>query len=241
MSNKTLDCISLPGTAEAGKRDGPAHADDAAVENALLRGALWLTARALRNYQQSPRKEIDVDGQPTLEVIIPRSFCDKADDALARRRDVTQQWTRQMTRKPKWQRHQKDEDGEHDPEECYACLLEKEVTGDCRCADCCKRLLIEVSVEDAEREPLIAQKGSPIYADPRLTASGKPELEGYILNRRKGKDISCVFLNAKTDLCTIYDTRPLTCRLFDCDGEQRDRMIELGILPAKREGRGRGG
>jgi hypothetical protein len=43
-------------------------------------------------------------------------------------------------------------------------------------------LIIEVDVEDAKREPRIAEKGSPIYADPRLTASGDKELEGYLLN-----------------------------------------------------------
>ena len=36
-----------------------------------------------------------------------------------------------MTRKPAWERHQKDEDGDHEPEECYACLLKQEVTGEC--------------------------------------------------------------------------------------------------------------
>jgi Fe-S-cluster containining protein len=132
---------------------------------------------------------------------------------------------------PSWQQHQMDEDGDHDPEECYACLSEQAVSCDCRCAECCKRLIIEATVEDAEREPLIAEKGSPIYAHPELTESGKPELEGYMLNGGKG----CVFLNPETSLCGIYETRPLSCRLFNCDGEDRDRLVQLGILPPKGE------
>jgi Fe-S-cluster containining protein len=38
-----------------------------------------------------------------------------------------------------------------------------------------------------------------------------------------------------TSLCTIYETRPLVCRLFDCDGDDRQQLVELGILPASRE------
>ena len=56
---------------------------DAAVENALLRGALFLTARALKDYQDSPAFEID-DGVEKLEVVILPSLREKADDALAR-------------------------------------------------------------------------------------------------------------------------------------------------------------
>jgi Fe-S-cluster containining protein len=47
----------------------------------------------------------------------------------------------------------------------------------------------------------------------------------------------CVFLDPKTDLCGIYKTRPLVCRLFDCEGEGREQLIELGILPERKERR----
>jgi len=126
--------------------------------------------------------------------------------------------------------HTLDEDGEHDEDSCYACLLGKEaVKSDCRCAECCKRLLIEVLPQDAEREPKIAERGSPIYEDPRLTASGQKELIGYLLNSKE-KGFACTFLDLQTNLCQIYDTRPLICRLFDCDGEGREQLIELGII-----------
>jgi hypothetical protein len=104
----------------------------------------------------------------------------------------------------------------HDPEECEECLVARPpVLSDCRCGNCCRSLLIEVSVLDSQREPKIRKRGSPIYQDPRLTASGQRELIGYMLNSRK--DGACVFLDRKTNLCTIHATRPLICRLFDCD------------------------
>ena len=110
--------------------------------------------------------------------------------------------------------------------------MNKEVSSTCRCGECCEKLVIEVLPEDAEREPLIREKGSPIYTDARLTKSGKPELEGYLLSTGKG----CVFLNAQTKLCTIYRTRPLACRLFDCDDEEKKELVHLGILTDQSRG-----
>jgi len=129
--------------------------------------------------------------------------------------------------------HTLDEDGEHDEDSCYSCLLGKGVKSDCKCAECCRRLIIEVLPEDAEREPKIKELGSPIYEDPRLTASGQRELIGYLLNKITEKSHACVFLDDATNLCQIYDTRPLVCRLFDCAGEGREQLIELGILPPR--------
>jgi Fe-S-cluster containining protein len=131
------------------------------------------------------------------------------------------------------QGHSLDEWGEHDPDTCYECLLALEVQSPCRCAECCKRLIIEADLRDAEREPRIKALGSPIYTPPELTVSGNRELEGYILNRVHGPDVACVFLDQGTNHCTIYDTRPLGCRLFDCNGEGREKLIELGILPPR--------
>lgn len=123
--------------------------------------------------------------------------------------------------------HTLDEDGEHDEDACWVCLHRNTVKTECRCGECCRQLIIEVCVEDAEREPRIKERGSPIYTPAELTASGERELEGYLLN---GKD-GCVFLDQASNRCTIYETRPLTCRLFDCDHEGRKQLIELGILP----------
>jgi len=125
--------------------------------------------------------------------------------------------------------HQTDEDGEHYPDACYQCVLARDpALSSCRCGNCCRSMLIEVLVEDAEREPRIKELASPIYADARLTLSGQRELEGYLLNT--GENGACVFLDDKTNLCTIYETRPLLCRVFDCDGEAREQLLDLGIL-----------
>jgi Fe-S-cluster containining protein len=127
--------------------------------------------------------------------------------------------------------HQFDEDGFHDEDECEVCLLASAPTCTCRCGQCC-HLLIEVSLADAQREPKIAERGSPIYSGPEFTASGQRELEGYLLNTAEAGN-ACAFLDQVTNLCTIYETRPLVCRLFDCDRAGREQLIELGMLPAQ--------
>lgn len=119
-------------------------------------------------------------------------------------------------------RHTFDEDGEHDENECEQCVEAQEsVVNSCKCGECCRSLIIEVSLRDAEREPKIKELGRPLKG-----MDGG--LAGYSLNR-KGKDYSCVFLN-QDNLCGIYPTRPLVCRVFNCDGEYREELIELGIL-----------
>ena len=127
--------------------------------------------------------------------------------------------------------HTLDEDGDHDEETCYRCLLGQEVKNECKCGKCC-RLIVEVELEDAERESKIKELGLPIYTDARLTASGQRELSGYLLND-KSNGHACVFLDRESNLCKIYPTRPLVCRLFDCDGSGREQLIELGFLPPK--------
>jgi Fe-S-cluster containining protein len=129
--------------------------------------------------------------------------------------------------------HYPDEFGTHYEDTCYTCLLGKEVKGECRCGKCC-RLIIEVELQDAEREPRIKEKGSPILGAP--DAAGHRELEGYLLNS-KDNDYACAFLDQATNLCTIYPTRPLVCRLFDCAGEGREQLIELGMIEKDEEPR----
>jgi hypothetical protein len=64
--------------------DAPERTSDLRVENALLRGTLFLTARALRAYHDAPHFEIDDDGIEKLEAIIMPSTREKAADALDR-------------------------------------------------------------------------------------------------------------------------------------------------------------
>ncbi len=108
----------------------------------------------------------------------------------------------------------------HEPDECYHCLLDETASSVCRCAHCCRALIIETCLQDAEVEPQIKERGSPIYTGPEFTASGERELQGYLLN---GKDGHCVFLDDAMNLCTIHATRPLVCRLFQCDGSDVSR------------------
>jgi Fe-S-cluster containining protein len=131
----------------------------------------------------------------------------------------------------KYAGHQFDEDGWHDEDECRVCLEKQTVVNSCRCGECCRRLLIEVDVEDAEHEPKIKELGSPIYHPAVLTGTGRDELIGYLLNRQ-GEDVSCVFLSEQ-NLCSIHPTRPLVCRLFNCDDKDRDDQVELGVLPPR--------
>ena len=53
-------------------------------------------------------------------------------------------------------------------------------------------------------------------------------LIGFLLNSAENGQ-ACAFLDRATNLCGIYETRPLMCRLFACD--KKDELIELGILP----------
>lgn len=123
--------------------------------------------------------------------------------------------------------HTLDDFGEHNPGECYECLLAEEVKCICDCAKCCRHMFIEVLAEDAKREPKIAEKGSPILDDP--DENGHREVIGYMLNSR-GEDMACVFLDRETNRCTIHETRPLLCRLFDCDGAGREHLVEIGVF-----------
>ena len=105
--------------------------------------------------------------------------------------------------------HQLDEEGCHNPDECELCI-EKNVTvlNSCRCGRCCRgALLIEATLRDAERKPRI-KECQPIkgFTD---------ELDGYVIND-KSTEYACRFFDSGTLLCTIHETRPLCCRLFDC-------------------------
>jgi len=104
----------------------------------------------------------------------------------------------------------------HDQDECYWCAAaQAPALSECRCGKCCQRLLIEVNLEDARREPKIAEQGSAIFSRFERIP-GKRELEGFFLNSREN-DWACTFLDRATNLCQIYDSRPLVCRLFNCD------------------------
>lgn len=64
---------------------------DLKVENAILRGNLRLTVNALRDYHDAPHFEIDGDGPPMREVIVPETLRPRAADALARAEKMLQE------------------------------------------------------------------------------------------------------------------------------------------------------
>ena len=105
----------------------------------------------------------------------------------------------------------------HDPDECELCLLKEEVRGNlCRCGLCCEYMIIEATALDARREPRIRERGSIIDEGGEIP----PDQAGWYLNRGKG----CVFFSrdsAGRGVCEIYETRPLCCRLFNCDRDER--------------------
>jgi Fe-S-cluster containining protein len=122
-----------------------------------------------------------------------------------------------------------DEDLDGDCVPCEAAA--GEVKSSCRCGDCCRFLILEALVEDAIVEPRIAEKGSPLYLPEELTGTGTRELIGYLLNDTENGG-ACTFFDRATNLCNVYETRPLMCRQYDCSN--KEGLIELGILP-KRE------
>jgi Fe-S-cluster containining protein len=105
-----------------------------------------------------------------------------------------------------------------------------EVHSDCRCGECCRHLIIEAELDDAEGESRIKERGSPIYAPPELTGTGQRELAGYVLNS-PDNGFACTFLARSTNLCSIYDTRPWVCRVFDCDREGGEQLVQFGVEP----------
>lgn len=116
--------------------------------------------------------------------------------------------------------HFVDDDGTHYEDECELCVERKHsVDCACRCGRCCDSLLIEASLRDAEREPRIKELCGPIWDTDIELFEGRKEIGGYLLNSRDNGG-ACVFFDRQTRLCTIHETRPLVCRLFNCDEEQ---------------------
>ena len=105
--------------------------------------------------------------------------------------------------------HDYDEDGYHSREACERCLEEDHsVSSKCNCGACCQRLIIESTLRDAEREPRIAAECGPVR--------DFDDIIGYSLND-KANGYACHFFDRETLRCTIYETRPLVCRVFNCD------------------------
>lgn len=123
------------------------------------------------------------------------------------------------------------QDGDHDEDACQRCIEDAQtISGGCRCGECC-RLLVQATLADAVREPRIAECGLPVVTDFPNPVTGENELVGYYLPHADGR---CVFLDWATHDCTIYDTRPGECRVFDC--RDKSKLIGLGILKRRDSG-----
>ena len=126
--------------------------------------------------------------------------------------------------------HQLDSEGYHDETECELCIEQAETKScACKCGRCCEVAIVEASFRDAEREPRIAETGTPLMDDMR---TGVKEQVGWMLGRTDGH---CVFFDPENRLCTIYDTRPLVCRVFNCDGPEGEYFRDpAGFLEKER-------
>jgi hypothetical protein len=61
---------------------------DLKVENALLRGSQYLTARALKDYQEARHVKVDHNGGPMLQVTILESIRTKTIEVLAKAQPI---------------------------------------------------------------------------------------------------------------------------------------------------------
>lgn len=124
--------------------------------------------------------------------------------------------------------HDLDEDGEHDPDECQLCLeANHSVQNTCRCGECCTKLIVEATARDAAREPLIKVLGKKLRDD--VTGEYPPDDEAdWYLTAPGG----CVFYRQEGDtgVCSIYETRPMVCRLFCCEKDMADIRMEADSL-----------
>ena len=129
--------------------------------------------------------------------------------------------------------HDVDEEGAHVADECELCVERDDtVACTCRCGKCCESLLIEASLRDAEREPRIKELCGPIWDTDIELFEHRKEVGGYLLNSRENGG-ACVFFDRQTRLCTIHETRPLVCRLFNCDQEQERFLDEQPSDPSE--------
>ena len=124
--------------------------------------------------------------------------------------------------------HDLDEDDEHDPDECQPCLeANHSVQNSCRCGECCTGLIVEATARDAAREPLIKVLGSKIRD---FDGTYPPDDEAdWMLTAPTG---GCVFYRQDGDkgVCSIYETRPMVCRLFCCEKDMADIRAEAERL-----------
>jgi Fe-S-cluster containining protein len=98
--------------------------------------------------------------------------------------------------------------------------------------------VVRATGEDAEREPLIRERGLPVAYDGPEGLAGPPTM--YVLNVLDAAAEDglgpCAFLDAGPPggpaSCTIHATRPDVCRAVDCSlfAGAWERLHALGLL-----------
>ena len=111
------------------------------------------------------------------------------------------------------------------PDKNKAFSWKKYKEGMCKgCSAVCCTMPVEVRAADLVRLGLASEdelQASPKKVFTRLSRQGilhsyRASTELFMLVQRSNSD--CVFLNAQTRLCTVYDKRPDVCRSFPSIG-----------------------
>jgi Fe-S-cluster containining protein len=92
------------------------------------------------------------------------------------------------------------------------------------CGACCRTFPVLVSIGDSRREPRIEAEACPIEPWNR-TSEWEFKLHPLPFSR------GCLFLD-ENDSCSVYETRPDVCRIFDAGSKQcSEARGRVGLPP----------
>ena len=105
--------------------------------------------------------------------------------------------------------------------------MSQSIQCECRCGLCCMFAVVEATKDDVKREPSISQRAE-------FLGFRKDVGPVWSLNsKHQGARGPCVFFDeSATDgrVCSIYETRPDSCRAYDCDTGFAQQLKENGVL-----------
>ncbi len=90
------------------------------------------------------------------------------------------------------------------------------------------RRRVEGNLELLEQGRLEYRPGDDLLT--LMLSDGKINAKPTVSRRVTVGEFFDEFLDEASNLCTIHETRPLVCRLLDCEGEGREQLIELGVI-----------
>ncbi|MEM2924069.1 MAG: YkgJ family cysteine cluster protein [Methanocellales archaeon] len=76
-----------------------------------------------------------------------------------------------------------------------------------RCGDCCRTLRVDLNIEDLRKLGSLLDHKLDVY----ISNSFQPHIRS---KGEKCKHFGCYFFDEESNLCTIYDLRPATCRCY---------------------------